>query len=45
MVACENLSDPELIKILCEAGADLNSVNNDNKMPLSLVKERIDRKL
>ena len=45
MVACEMLNDIEIVKILCEAGADINSVNNDNKMPLSLVKERIDKKL
>lgn len=45
MVACEILSDIELIKILCDAGSDINSVNNDNKMPLTFIKERIDRKL
>jgi ankyrin repeat protein len=45
MVACEILSDIELVKILCEAGADVNSVNNENKMPLTFVKERIDKKL
>ena len=45
MVACEILSDIELIKILCEAGADVNSVNNDSKMPLTFVKERIDKKI
>lgn len=45
MVACEILSDIELIKILCEAGSDVNSVNNDNKMPLTFVKERIDKKI
>ena len=45
MVACEFLSDIELVKILCEAGSDVNSVDKDNKMPLSLVKERIDKKI
>ena len=44
MVACESLSDLELVKILIEeGGADVNSVNSDDKMPLSLLKERIDR--
>jgi hypothetical protein len=45
MVACELLSDIELVKILCEAGSDVNSVDKDNKMPLSIVKERIDKKI
>ena len=45
MVACELLSDIELVKILCEAGSDINSVDKDNKMPLSIVKERIDKKI
>jgi len=45
MIACEVLSDIELIKVLCEAGADINSVNNDSKMPLTFVKERIDKKI
>ena len=44
MVACENLSDFDLIKILVEeGGADLNSVNTDDKMPLSILKERIEK--
>lgn len=45
MVACELLSDIELVKILCEAGSDVNSVDKDNKMPLAIVKERIDKKI
>jgi hypothetical protein len=45
MVACELLSDIELVKILYEAGSDVNSVDKDNKMPLSIVKERIDKKI
>jgi hypothetical protein len=44
MMACESLSDVEIVRILVvEGGADVNSINNDDKMPLSLVKERIDR--
>ncbi len=42
MIACENLDDLDIVKILVEGGSDVNAVNNDDKMPLSLVKERID---
>jgi hypothetical protein len=41
--ACEILNDLEMIKILCEGGADVNAVNNDDKMPLNIVKERLDK--
>ena len=41
MVACELLHDLEIIKMLIEAGADPNSVNTDDKMPLTFVKERL----
>lgn len=41
IAACETLYDPEIIKILCEGGADVNAVNNDDKMPLNLIKERL----
>ena len=40
MVACESLFDLECIQILVEGGADVNAVNNDDKLPLLLVKER-----
>lgn len=44
MIACESLSDLQLVKILVEeGGADVNSVNTDDKMPLSLLQERIER--
>jgi len=44
MVACEILSDLEIFKILCEeGGSDVNSVNADDKMPLSILKERIEK--
>lgn len=44
MIACESLSDLQLVKILVEeGGADVNSVNSDDKMPLSLLQERIER--
>ena len=40
MVACETLFDLECVKILVEGGADVNAVNNDNMLPLLLIKER-----
>lgn len=43
MAACENLTDIEIIKILISGGADINSVNSDDKMPLSIIKERLDK--
>lgn len=42
MIACENLEDEEIFKILVEGGADVNAVNNDDKLPLTLIKERLD---
>eukprot|EP00347_Sterkiella_histriomuscorum_P010696 403375277 len=41
IAACEILNDVELIKILVEGGADVNAVNTDDKMPLKIVKERL----
>lgn len=43
MVACEHLSDLDTIRVLVEGGSDVNSVNGDDKMPLGIVKERIER--
>jgi ankyrin repeat protein len=43
MVACEYLNDIEIIKILIEGGADINAVNNDSKLPLTIIKERLDK--
>jgi len=44
MVACEHLSDLDTVRLLVEAGADVNSVNSDDKMPLSILRGRIERK-
>lgn len=41
IAACEILNDPEIFKILVEAGADVNAVNNDDKMPLKIIRERV----
>jgi ankyrin repeat protein len=43
IAACEYLTDLECIKILVEGGADVNAVNNDDKMPLMIVKERLEK--
>lgn len=42
MVACETLKDIEIMKLLIDGGADINSVNSDNKLPLTLVEARIE---
>lgn len=43
IAACENIYDVEIIKILCEGGADVNAVNTDDKMPLSIINERLQK--
>jgi ankyrin repeat protein len=43
MVACEHLSDLDAVRILVDGGSDVNSVNADDKMPLGIVKERIEK--
>jgi len=43
ITATENLTDVEIFKILCEGGADVNAVNSDDKMPLRMIKDRLDK--
>ena len=46
MMACEHLYDLELIRILAEEGkADVNAVNNDNEMPLGIVRKRKEKEI
>ena len=46
MMALEYLADFELIRILVEDGkSDINAVNNDSKMPLGVLRERLEREL
>jgi hypothetical protein len=46
MMALEYLADFDLIRILVEDGkSDINSVNNDSKMPLGVLRERLEREL
>ena len=41
-VACELLSDAVIVRNIIEAKADLNPVRNDDKLPLTIIKERIE---
>jgi hypothetical protein len=40
-VACDSLKDLMIIETLFEGGADVNPVNNDNEMPLQLLRRRL----
>ena len=42
MIACERLIDQIIIEILVDqGGADVNSVNNENDMPLKIIKQKL----
>lgn len=41
ILACEYLKDLIIIEILVDNGADVNAVNNDNGMPLNIIKRRL----
>lgn len=41
-VACEELSDFQIVEMIVNAGADLNPVRNDDKLPLTIVRERLE---
>jgi ankyrin repeat protein len=42
-LACAYLSDIVIISTLLDGGADPNSVNNDNKLPLNYLRERLEK--
>ena len=42
-IACEILSDFQIVELIVEAGADLNPVRNDDKLPLTIVRERLEK--
>ena len=35
--ACEQLTDMQIVEAIVGAGADVNAVNNDNELPLTLI--------
>ena len=41
-VACELLSDAIIVRNIVDAKADLNPVRNDDKLPLTIIKERLE---
>lgn len=41
-IACEVLSDFQIVEMLVDAGADLNPVRNDDKLPLTIIRERLE---
>ena len=41
-IACQYLSDFQIVEQIVEAGADLNPVRNDDKLPLTIVRERLE---
>ncbi len=42
-IACEILSDFQIVEMIVEAGADLNPVRNDDKLPLTIIRERLEK--
>lgn len=41
-IACELLTDSEIVKILVEGGANVNPVNNDGETLLTVLRRRED---
>lgn len=41
-VACDMLTDLVIIETLLDGGADINPVNNDNLMPLGIIRKRLE---
>jgi len=41
-IACEILTDPTIVRTIMETKADLNPVRNDDKLPLTIIKARIE---
>ena len=42
-IACEELSDFQIVEMIVNAGADLDPVRNDDKLPLAIVRERLEK--
>ena len=41
IICCELLKDLKLVEVLVEGGANVNSVNCENGMPLNIIKARL----
>jgi len=41
-IACEELNDLQIVEMIMDAGADLNPVRNDDKLPLAIIRERLE---
>lgn len=41
-IACEELRDLQIVELLVTAGADLDPVRNDDKLPLTIIRERLE---
>ena len=41
-IACELLKDFTIVESIINAGADVNPVRNDDKLPLAIIKERLE---
>ena len=41
-IACEELHDLQIVELLVTAGADLDPVRNDDKLPLTIIRERLE---
>jgi len=41
-IAAECLSDFPIIELIVDAGPDLNCVRNDDKLPLTIIRERLE---
>lgn len=41
-IACQYLSDFQIVEQIVEAGAELDPVRNDDKLPLTIIRERLE---
>ena len=41
-IACEQLKDFSIVESIINAGADVNPIRNDDKLPLTIIKERLE---
>ena len=41
-IACSSLSDFQIVELIVNKGAQLNPVRNDDKLPLTIIRERLE---